>query len=38
LAKPRKDPLTNAFISGPLTEKAYDFSIPEQISEVIDEQ
>ena len=37
LAKPRKDPLTNAFISGPLTEKAYDFSIPEQISEIRDE-
>ena len=34
LAKPKKDPITNAFLSGPLAEKAYDFTIPEQISEI----
>lgn len=34
LAKPKKDPLTNAFLSGPLADKAYDFNIPEQISEI----
>lgn len=37
LAKPKKDPLTRAFLHGSLMEKAYDFSIPEDISEVPDE-
>jgi len=29
LAKPKKDPITNAFLSGITSEKAYDFTIPE---------
>ena len=37
LAKPKKDPLTRAFLHGSLMEKAYDFDIPEDISEVPDE-
>ena len=37
LAKPKKDPLTRAFLHGSLMEKAYDFDIPEDISEIPDE-
>ena len=37
LAKPKKDPLTRAFLHGSMMEKAYDFSIPEDISEIPDE-
>ncbi len=34
LAKPKKDPLTKAFLHGSLMDKAYDFDIPEDISEI----
>ena len=34
LAKPKKDPLTRAFLHGSLMDKAYDFDIPEDISEI----
>lgn len=37
LAKPKKDPLTRAFLHGSLMDKAYDFDIPEDISEIPDE-
>ena len=37
LAKPKKDPLTRAFLNGSMMEKAYDFSIPEDPSEIPDE-
>ena len=37
LAKPKKDPLTKAFLYGSLMDKAYDFDIPEDISEIPDE-
>ena len=37
LAKPKKDPLTRAFLNGSLMERAYDFGVPEDISEIIDE-
>jgi hypothetical protein len=37
LAKPKKDPLTRAFLHGSLMDKAYDFDIPEDVSEVPDE-
>ena len=30
LAKPKKDPMARAFVHGNLTEKAYDFEIPEE--------
>jgi hypothetical protein len=34
LAKPKKDPLTRAFLHGSLSEKAYDFNVPGQVSDV----
>jgi len=34
LAKAKKDPLTKAFLHGSLMEKAYDFDIPEDLSEI----
>lgn len=37
LAKPKKDPLTRAFLNGSMMERAYDFSVPEDISEMPDE-
>lgn len=37
LAKPKKDPLTKAFLHGSLMEKAYDFDIPEDVSEIPEE-
>ena len=37
LAKPKKDPLTRAFLNGSMMEKAYDFSVPEDPSEIPDE-
>lgn len=37
LAKPKKDPLTRAFLNGSMMEKAYDFSVPEDPTEIPDE-
>lgn len=37
LAKPKKDPLTRAFLNGSMMEKAYDFSAVEEPSMVPDE-
>jgi hypothetical protein len=37
LAKPKKDPLTRAFLNGSMMERAYDFSVPEDISDMPDE-
>ena len=37
LAKPKKDPLTRAFLQGSMMERAYDFDVPEDISEVQDD-
>lgn len=34
LAKPKKDPLTRAFLHGSLNEKAYNFTVPGQVSDV----
>jgi hypothetical protein len=38
LAKPKKDPLTKAFLHGSLMDKAYDFDIPEDITEIPDDE
>ncbi len=38
LARPKKDPLTRAFLHGSLMDKAYDFDIPEDISEIPDHE
>lgn len=38
LAKPKKDPLTRAFLNGSMMERAYDFSVPEDISDIPDEK
>ena len=38
LARPKKDPLTKAFLHGSLMDKAYDFDIPEDISEIPDHE
>lgn len=38
LAKPKKDPLTRAFLNGSMMERAYDFSVPEDISDVPDDK
>lgn len=38
LAKPKKDPLTKAFLHGSLMEKAYDFDIPQDITEIPDDE
>lgn len=37
LAKPKKDPLTKAFLHGALMEKAFDFDVPDDIMEIPDE-